>query len=255
MTTANTKPAETIAALCQKLKEMRMSGMAAELERQAEAPNTDLIPAEERIEKLIEAEWDLRYQKKFSRYLKKASLRYPQADIDQSIYDADRRLNTESIEHLADCKWIEEGKNLLITGPAGGGVRLGPRTHSASTLFVNSKQFAMWKPAISLYEIEKADLNNQHLEYINSASQLDLLVLDDFGLMPLDPNMCCNLFELIDAREGRKSTIVISQLPVKDWFSIFKDNTYADACLDRLVSKAYRLEFNGKNMRNPNLSK
>ena len=98
-----------------------MSGMAAELEKQAEGPNTDLIPAEERIEKLIEAEWDLRYQKKFSRYLKKASLRYPQADIDQSIYDADRQLDTESIEHLADCKWIEEGRNLLITGPAGGG--------------------------------------------------------------------------------------------------------------------------------------
>ena len=106
-----------------------------------------------------------------------------------------------------------------------------------------------------LYEIEKADLNNQHLEYINSASRLDLFVLDDFGLMPLDPNMCRNLFELIDAREGRKSTIVISQFPVKDWFSIFKDNTYADACLDRLVSKAYHLEFNGKNMRNPNLRK
>ncbi|WP_102343289.1 ATP-binding protein [Galactobacillus timonensis] len=103
-----------------------------------------------------------------------------------------------------------------------------------------------------LYEIEKADLNNQHLEYITSASQLDLLVLDDFGLMPLDPNVCRNLFELIDSREGRKSTIVISQLPLKDWFGIFKDNTYADACLDRLVSKAYRLEFNGKNMRNPN---
>lgn len=95
--------------------------MATELEKQAEGPNTDLIPAEERIEKLIEAEWDLRYQKKFSRYLKKASLRYPQADIDQSIYDADRQLDTESIEHLADCKWIEEGRNLLITGPAGGG--------------------------------------------------------------------------------------------------------------------------------------
>ncbi len=77
-------------------------------------------------------------------------------------------------------------------------------------------------------------------------------MLDDFGLMPLDPNVCRNLFELIDSREGRKSTIVISQLPLKDWFGIFKDNTYADACLDRLVSKAYRLEFNGKNMRNPN---
>lgn len=215
MTTANTHPAEKIGVLCQKLKEMRMSGMAAELEKQAEEPNTDLIPAEERIEKLIEAEWDLRYQKKFSRYLKKASLRYPQADIDQSIYDADRRLDTESIEHLTDCKWIEEGRNLLITGPADEG-----KTWASNAFCINAlRQFKTVRYAKTsniLYEIEKADLNNQHLEYINSASQLDLLVLDDFGLMPLDPNMCRNLFELIDSREGRKSTIVISQLPVKD---------------------------------------
>lgn len=97
--------------------------------------------------------------------------------------------------------------------------------------------------------------NQSFLTEIIPYDSLDLLVLDDFGLMPLDPNMCRNLFELIDSREGRKSTIVISQLPVKNWSGIFKDNTYADACLDRLVSKAYRLEFNGKNMRNPNLSK
>ena len=76
--------------------------------------------------------------------------------------------------------------------------------------------------------------------------------MDDFGLMELDFEKCRYLFELIDAREGRKSIIVVSQLPVNSWYSLFKDNTYADACLDRLVFKAYRLEFNGKNMRNPN---
>lgn len=128
--------------------------MAAELERQAEAPNTDLIPAEERIEKLIEAEWDLRYQKKFSRYLKKASLRYPQADIDQSIYDADRRLDTESIEHLTGCKWIEEGRNLLITGPAGGG-----KTWASNAFCINAlrqfKTVRYVKTSNILYEIEK----------------------------------------------------------------------------------------------------
>ena len=192
MTTANTKPAETIAVLCQKLKEMRMSGMAAELERQAEAPNTDLIPAEERIEKLIEAEWDLRYQKKFSRYLKKASLRYPQADIDQSIYDADRQLDTESIEHLTDCKWIEEGKNLLITGPAGGG-----KTWASNAFCINAlrqfKTVRYVKTSNILYEIEKADLNNQHLEsgankgssYLNGISRshsIFVIIASDFDL-------------------------------------------------------------------------
>ena len=91
------------------------------------------------------------------------------------------------------------------------------------------------------------------MEYISKLAKLDLVVLDDFGLMDLDPDKCRNLFELIDAREGRKSMIVISQLPVSSWYELFKDNTYADACLDRLVNRAFRLQFNGKNMRNPSL--
>ena len=109
------------------------------------------------------------------------------------------------------------------------------------------------KTSTLIYELEKADLEKTHLEYISKLAKLNLVVLDDFGLMDLDPDKCRNLFELIDAREGRKSIIVISQLPVSSWYELFKDNTYADACLDRLVNRAFRLQFNGKNMRNPSL--
>ena len=101
--------------------------------------------------------------------------------------------------------------------------------------------------------IQSAALKNEYLEYLNRLTKVDLLVLDDFGLMELDPDMCRNLFELIDCREARKSTIVISQLPISSWYTLFKDNTYADSCMDRLIHKAYRLEFHGKNMRNPQL--
>jgi len=78
---------------------------------------------------------------------------------------------------------------------------------------------------------------------------VDLLILDDFGLMELDVNKCRNLFEILDAREGRHSTIVISQLPVDQWYDLFKESTYADACLDRLLVKAYRLNFQDASMR------
>lgn len=82
-------------------------------------------------------------------------------------------------------------------------------------------------------------------------ANLELLIIDDFGLMELDLDKCRDLFEVVDCRDSRKSTMIVSQLPVRAWYVMFADNTYADACLDRLIHKAYRLELNGKNMRNP----
>lgn len=68
--------------------------------------------------------------------------------------------------------------------------------------------------------------------------------------MNLDSGSCRNMFELIDSREGRKSTIFISQLPVSAWYELFQDNTYADSCLVRLTGmNSYRLEFNGESLR------
>ena len=72
-------------------------------------------------------------------------------------------------------------------------------------------------------------------------------------LMELDLDKCRDLFEVIDGRDGRHSTIIISQFPVKTWFDMFKDGTYADACLSRLTDKrhSYRIEMNGRSMRDP----
>ena len=86
-------------------------------------------------------------------------------------------------------------------------------------------------------------------EWATTMAKFDLLVIDDFGLMELDLDKCLDLFEVIEIRESRRSMIIVSQLPVKSWYQLFADNTYADACLDRIVHKAFRLEFKGRNMR------
>lgn len=98
-------------------------------------------------------------------------------------------------------------------------------------------------------EIRAADVKDGLMDAIKKFSSYELLVIDDFGLMNLDPNMCRYLFEVLDSREGRASTILVSQLPVSSWYELFKDDTYADACMERIIRNAYRLEFNGKNMR------
>ena len=100
-------------------------------------------------------------------------------------------------------------------------------------------------------EMDQARIKGTYLDYANHMASLDMLVIDDFGLMDLDLDKCWDFFEVIDSRDNLKSTVIVSQLPVKSWYDLSAYNTYADACLDRIIHKAYRLELNGKNMRTP----
>lgn len=80
-------------------------------------------------------------------------------------------------------------------------------------------------------------------------AKADLLVLDDFGLMPMSEQTKRDLLEILDDRYDRRSTIVTSQLPVDQWHTYLNDPTLADAILDRLVHNSYRLTLKGESMR------
>ena len=107
--------------ICNKLKSMRFSGMAEALEEVLADPNAELLPFREKIQRIVDAEWDLRYTKKLNRFIKKATLKYPAADLDDTIYHPERQLDTHIIEELSKCEWIEQGKNLVITGKTSSG--------------------------------------------------------------------------------------------------------------------------------------
>ena len=100
-----------------------------------------------------------------------------------------------------------------------------------------------------LQESAHAHSEDNYYEYSNKMAGYDLLVIDDFGLMDLNLDKCRDLFEIIEARDCRKSTVIISQMPVANWYQLFGDNTYADACLSHMTSKAYRLDFPGRDRR------
>lgn len=88
-------------ALCERLRSLKLSGMADALETQLMDPNADLVPFTERFSTIVNQEWQIRYNKKFSKFMKKAQLRYPDAALDETIYDPARKLDTASIERLA----------------------------------------------------------------------------------------------------------------------------------------------------------
>lgn len=230
------------------LKKMRLPAMAGAYLEQAQNPNEDLKPFDDRISAMVTSEWETRQSKKIARLLKAATLRYQDACFDDTLKEPDRKLDTETIHLLIEGKWVDEGRNLLITGLTGAG-----KTYLSNALCVQAVQnfhpSRYIKASRLMEEMEKAHANNQYMDYIDKISQLDLLVIDDFGLMELDVDKCRDLFEVIDSREGRKSTVIVSQYPVSDWFEMFKNDTYADACMSRITSRAYRIEMNGRNMR------
>lgn len=229
--------------ICNKLKSMRFSGMAEALEEVLADPNAELLPFREKIQRIVDAEWNLRYTKKLNRFIKKATLKYPAADLDDTIYHPERQLDAHIIEELSKCEWIEQGKNLVITGKNSSG-----KSYLANALCICAlRQF---KTARYINELSKAEKLDNYQEELSIYAGYDLLVVDDFGLMSMDVNKCRNLFEVFDSRDPHKSILVISQFPVSSWYDMFQDHTYAEACLARLLSGAYRLEMNGKNMRN-----
>lgn len=235
--------------ICNKLKSMRFSGMAQALEELFADPNADLIPFREKVCRLVDAEWELRYTKKLNRFIKKATLKYPAADLDDTIYDPERMLDSRVIEELAKCEWVDQGRNLMVTGQTGSG-----KSYMANALCISAlRQFRTVRyirASRLIDELGRAETLGTYRECLSQLAEYDLLAIDDFGLMQLDLNKCRNLFEVLESRDPHKSTMVISQFPVKSWYDLFQEHTYADACLTRLLNNSYRLEMNGKNMRN-----
>lgn len=119
--------------LCSRLCSMRLSQMSQALAAEFTESNEGLLTFEERITKVINREWEYRDSRKFNKFLKKAGLKYPAADFDKSLYDPDRMLDTTTIERLQTLQFIDEKKNLLISGKSGAG-----KTYLANALCVEA---------------------------------------------------------------------------------------------------------------------
>lgn len=233
------------------LQELRLPYMAADYETKIKDQYYMSRISDDPIQlvrDLVENEHWRRIEQQLNNMQKKADLRYPEAAIDDSINDPERNLDTHLISMLEKCDWIFGARDLIVTGMTGTG-----KTYISNALLRRALEYGLAgryvRAGTILHELEAADTLGNLPDKLVQISKFDLLVIDDFGLMKLDLDKCRNLFELIDSRTGRHSTVLVSQIPVSEWYDLFSNATYADAVLDRLTHQAYRLEMNGPSMR------
>ena len=231
----------------EKLKEMRLKGMASAFEDQLQTPDIASLGFEERLGLLVDREETDRDNRRLKTRLTKAKLRQ-QASMEDIDYSGSRGLNKAQLLELGSCKWIADHNNLLLTGPTGVG-----KTFIACAL----AQKACREGFTSLYlrlprlfgDLTIAKGDGRYGKLLIRYSKVDVMVLDDWGVSPMTAENRRDLLEIMDDRYEKKSTLITSQLPVDKWHRYLEDPTLADAILDRVVHNAYRIEIKGESMR------
>jgi DNA replication protein DnaC len=227
---------------------LKLSGMAQAFSEQQEQPPTQDLSFNERLALLTDREMLHRNNRRISHLLRQAKLRQ-QACIETIDYKHRRELNKSQFTALLGGDFIRQKHNLIITGLTGCG-----KSYLACALGNQACRMGFSVQYLCvprfLEELNMAHADGSYGKVLVQLAKRDLIILDDFGMAPaLTSQQHRDLFNLIDDRHQLKSTLITSQLPVKNWHDYIGEPTAADAILDRLLQNAHRIELKGESMR------
>jgi DNA replication protein DnaC len=231
------------------LGQLGLTGMAQAFTDLAANDEAVSLSHAEWLALLLDHEATYRNDRRLALRLRHARLRHHAVPEDVD-YRAPRGLDRRLFDRLLSGAWIANHENLAVIGPTGIGkswlaCALGHQAcrDNRSVLYTRLPRL--------LDELALAKGDGRIAARLKSLARVDLLILDDWGLEPLDGNARHHLLEILEDRYGQRSTLVTSQLPVANWHLLINDPTYADAILDRLVHNAHRIELSGESLRRP----
>ena len=230
-----------------KMKQMKLYGMYGAFKTAIETGKTDDYTQDQFVAMLTDAEWDDKNNRKIGRLIKNARFHY-KASVENIIYDSSRNMDQNTILRLAECGFIDKAENILITGSTGVG-----KSYVATALgyqaCINGYRVMYHNTTKLFSKLKMAKADGSYLKELAKIERHHLIILDDFGLQPLDSQNRIALLEIIEDRNNKGSLIVTSQAPIKSWYEIIGEKTIADAILDRLIHQSHRFELSGESMR------
>lgn len=230
-----------------KLHQMKLNAMATALREQMGNADYQGLSFEDRLSLLVDRQFDEKESRALTRRLQVAKLKQP-AVVEDIDFHAPRGLDKAALLSIAECDFVRSHRNVIITGPTGVG-----KTYIACAIANKACRCKLtvryFRTGSLLSAVALGRGDGSYPRLVRSLEKTDLLVLDDWGLYPLDAQAAREIFEILEDRSGSGSTMIVSQIPVADWFVGIAAPTIADAILDRLVHGSYRIEMTGDSMR------
>lgn len=237
----------------EKMKQMRLSGMAEAYFNSLNTRNEAPYSNDEFIALLIDLEWDNRLNNKIKTLIEKATFR-EQANVRNINYQHPRNLDRNVFERIISLNFMQNRENIIITGATGTG-----KSYLAQAIGMHAcemtKKVMYFNTSRLMDQIKLDKIQGKYLQFMKKIQNTDLLILDDFGLTLIDQMQRQALLDIVEHRYEKSSIILTSQIPVAEWHGLIGEDTVADAILDRLVYSSHRIELEGESLRKNKLKK
>jgi DNA replication protein DnaC len=231
-----------------KINDLKYQGFKEAYLKQIEDINYHSLTFEDRLYNLLDSQYIFLQNKRIIMNSRLSRIKDKQAMVEELDYSSKRNINKAQILSFITMDFIRSYQNIIITGKTGTG-----KSYLAQALgnraIIDGFTVYYIRTATLLEDIKVARIDGTYTNLIKKFARYKLLIIDDFGVAPISTDDTTNLFEIIEVRSELNSTIITSQLPVKQWYEYLNNNTVADALLDRVVSSSHRVELEGDSMR------
>lgn len=233
--------------LAPKLKSLRLSGFLETLEVRHKQAIEEKCSYVEFLMKLLEDEVERRGQKQLSLRLRRSNLD-PAKTLETFDFGFASTLNRQQVYDLAACGYVERAEPVFLVGPAGVG-----KTHLAHALGHEAARrgydVLMLRASKMLAQLHGGRADGSYERRLSTLQNVDVLIVDDFGLKPMRPPAPEDLYEVIDGRYGRRPIVLTTNRAFEEWPELFENSALASAALDRLAHGATQIQITGASYR------
>ena len=232
------------------LAKFRVRAMGDKLREMVEDDSYDRYSFEERMEMLIEAEASARRDRKVAKLVRGARFEPPSACVEDIVYPKERKLGRDRVARLASCGWVEDREVVVIISKTGCGKSfISQALGDAACRRLFTVRYARLADIMDDLNRCRAAGDGSYYERMDAYKRVQLLIVDDLLTTPIATQGAIDLFEIMEAREGRAATLIASQLEPNEWYLRIEGELMADSILNRVATGARYIDLDGPNMR------